>query len=64
MTDDEILDQWRAAELAHAKAGEHDLLEAFIAKVAAEDAAIARFGIGLHQEAYWVRFPDSVKAEP
>lgn len=58
MTDNEILDQWRQAELAHAKAGDHDLLEAFIAKVAAEDAAIARFGIGPHQEAYRARFAD------
>lgn len=63
MTDDEIVDQWRQAELAHAKADDHDLLEAFIAKVAAEDAAIARFGIGPHQEAYRARFPD-VEAQP
>ena len=64
MTDDDILDQWRQAELAHAKAGDHDLLEAFIAKVAAEDAAIARFGIALHQEAYRARFPADVEAKP
>jgi phytoene/squalene synthetase len=60
MIDDEILDQWRQAELAHgqAQATGHDLLEAFIAKVAAEDAAIERFGLGPHREAYRARFPD------
>lgn len=63
MTDDEILDEWHRAELAHVQAGEHDLLEAFIAKVAAEDAAIARFGIGPHHEAYRARFRDDVTAQ-
>lgn len=63
MTDNEILDQWHQAGLAHAHAGEHDLLEAFIAKVAAEDAAIARFGIGPHLEAYRARFPDDATAQ-
>ena len=56
MTDDEVLDQWRAAELAHAKASDLDMLEAFIAKVAAEDVAIERFGLGPHHDAYQARF--------
>ena len=64
MTDDEILDQWHRAELAHTQAGDHDLLEAFITKVAAEDAAIARFGIGLHNEAYKARFPANANTKP
>lgn len=64
MTDDEILDRWHQAELVHAQAGDHDLLEAFIAEVAAEDVAIARFGIGGHLEAYRARFPADVKAKP
>ena len=64
MTDDEILDQWRAAELAHAKASDHDILQAFIAKVAAEDVAIERFGLGPHQDAYQVRFHAQARQEP
>ena len=57
MTDNEILDQWRQAELTHAGAAELDMLEAFIAKAKAEDAAINRLGLGPHQEAYRARFP-------
>ena len=56
MTDEEILDSWRTSELAHAQAAELDMLEAFIAKAAAEDAAIARFGLGPHHHAYQARF--------
>ena len=57
MTDDEILDQWHHAERAHAGAAELDMLEAFITKAKAEDAAIDRFGLGPHQEAYRARYP-------
>ena len=64
MTDDEILEHWHQAELAQDRAAETDMLEAFIAKVAAEDAAIARFGIGPHLVAYRARFPDAAKVQP
>ena len=57
MTDDEILDQWHQARLTHANAADLDMLEAYIAKVSAEDAAIERFGLGTHQAAYQARFP-------
>lgn len=56
MTDDEILNRWHDAEQSHAHASDTDMLEALIARMAAEDAAIARFGLGPHQDAYQARF--------
>lgn len=56
MTDDEILDEWHRANQVHASADEMDLLEAYIAKMAAEDMAMDRFGPGHHHEAYRARF--------
>ena len=64
MTDDEILDRWHAAERAHAQASDDDMLEALIARIAAEDGAIARFGFGPHQDAYQARFQAKVRQEP
>lgn len=63
MTDDEILDQWHRAKQAHAQAAELDMLEAYIAKMAAEDAAMDRFGPGNYLEAYRARFPDDAMAQ-
>lgn len=58
MTDDEILDRWHRFRRAHAQAADLDILEAYIAMVKAEDAAITRFGLGPHNAAYRARFPD------
>ena len=44
ITEDQVLGQWRQAELAHAKADYRGLPEAFIAKIPPEDAAFARVG--------------------
>ena len=63
MTDDEILDRWHQAKQVHAQAAELDMLEAYIAKMAAEDAAMDRFGPGGHHEAYRARFPAEAHGE-
>lgn len=63
MTDDEILDRWHAAERAHVQASDNDMLEALIARIAAEDVAIARFGLGPHQDAYQSRFQAKVRQQ-
>ena len=48
---------------SNAQAAELDMLEAFIAKAAAEDAAIARFGLGPHHHAYQARFQAQPSSE-
>lgn len=61
MTDDEILDAWRAAKQDHAKATGANYGKALFRKMAAEEAAIERFGLGPHKAAYRARYPDDAE---
>jgi hypothetical protein len=63
LTNDEILDAWRAARQNHAKATGADYGNALFRKMAAEEAAIERFGLGPHKVAYRARFPDDAEKE-
>lgn len=63
MTNDEILNAWRAARQDHAKATGTDYGKALFRKMAAEEAAIERFGLGSHKAAYRARFPDDAEKE-
>lgn len=57
LTDDEVLDAWRNAELALAAASEAEKPDAAHRTMVAEQAAIERFGAGAHAAAYDERFP-------
>lgn len=57
LSDDDILKDWRAAELAHAQADPIDKPATLARVVAAEQAAIERFGVGSHAASYDARFP-------
>ena len=56
MTNNEILDHWHKAERAHKLASGPDYGRTLYTKMAAEQAAIERFGLGPHRKAYAVRF--------
>ncbi|WP_371422385.1 response regulator [Tardiphaga sp.] len=58
-TDEDILDAWHATELAQAQAPPADKPFALAQAMAAEQAAIERFGRGPHIAAYDARFPDA-----
>lgn len=62
MTDDDILDHWRAAERAYVVASHDERPEAMFAKMAAEQAAIERFGMDLYLRAYHDRFGEPPRA--
>lgn len=57
-TNGEILDAWHAARQEHGKATGANYGHALFRKMAAEEAAIERFGLGAHRLAYQARFPD------
>ena len=57
LSDDDILEAWHAAELAHAAADPIDKDFTLARAVAGEQAAISRFGAGTHAAAYDARFP-------
>lgn len=59
LSDDDILEAWHAAELAHARSDPIDKEFTLARAVAGEQAAIARFGAGSHAAAYDARFPDA-----
>lgn len=58
LTDDDILEAWHTAELAHAQADPVDKIVTQARVVAAEQMAIERFGAGTHAVVYDARFPD------
>lgn len=58
MTDDQVLDAWHAAKMAQKYATTEDPTVRMALKLKAEAAAIRRFGVGGHLEAYQRRFPD------
>jgi hypothetical protein len=58
MTDDEVLDAWHAARMAHRFAITEELTVRMALKLKAEAAAIRRFGVGEHLAAYRARFPE------
>jgi CheY-like chemotaxis protein len=62
LSDDDILEGWHAAELAHAQADPRDKPVTLARAVAAEQTAIERFGAGSHAAAYDARYSD--KPEP
>lgn len=57
LSDDDILEAWHTAELAHAQADPIDKALTLARAVAAEQAAIERLGAGSHAAAYDARFP-------
>jgi len=61
MTDDQVLDAWHAAMMAHKYATTEDPVVRASMKLKAEAAAIKRFGVGGHVEAYKKRFPDALE---
>jgi DNA-binding NtrC family response regulator len=63
-SDDDILEAWYAAELAHAKADPVDKPTLRARAMAAEQMAIARFGYGAHSAVYDARFPDRPPPRP
>lgn len=62
MTDTEILDQWRDAEHAYLRASHDQRPEATFARIAAEEAAIERFGMEHYLQAYQDRFGEPPRA--
>lgn len=58
MTDDQVLDAWHAARMAQKFATTEDPTVRMALKLKAEAAAIRRFGVGGHVEAYKRRFPE------
>lgn len=58
MTDEQVLDAWHAAKMAQKFATTEDPTVRMAHKLKAEAAAISRFGVGGHVEAYRRRFPD------
>jgi hypothetical protein len=58
MTDEEILDEWHAAKIAHQQAAPGERDAAFLRKEEAERQAIGRFGLGRHLKVYGERFPE------
>jgi|TARA_A100001391_G_scaffold173565_4_gene135612 CheY-like chemotaxis protein len=59
LSDGDILEAWHAAELAHAQADALDKPVTLAHAIAAEQAAIQRFGVGSHAAAYDARYPDA-----
>jgi hypothetical protein len=53
-----ILDHWYAARAAHKTAPDGKKDAAYLARLAAEHAALGHFGFKKHIEAYNARFPD------
>lgn len=58
MTDEQVLDAWHAAKMAQKYAATEDPTVRMALKLKAEAAAIRRFGVGEHREAYRRRFPE------
>ncbi len=58
MSDDELLDAWHNAQVAHRTAATDDLDKYFILTTQGEAAAVVRFGLGKHMDAYRARFPN------
>lgn len=58
MTDDQVLDTWHAAKMAQKFATTEDPTVRMALKLREEAAAIRRFGVGGHVEAYKRRFPE------
>ena len=58
MTTNEVLDRWHDAVIAFRHASEGEKPQAAFRRMATEQQAIERFGVGLHIKAYRVRFPD------
>jgi hypothetical protein len=56
MTDDEVLEAWHAAIMAHRFSTVENPTGRMVMKLKAEAAAIRRFGVGGHIEAYRRRF--------
>lgn len=59
MTDEQVLDAWHAAKMAHRFATTEELTVRMALKLKAEAAAIRRFGVGEHLDAYRRRFVDA-----
>lgn len=59
LSDGDILEACHAAELAHAQADALDKPVTLAHAIAAEQAAIQRFGVGSHAAAYDARYPDA-----
>lgn len=58
MTDEQLLDAWHAARIAHKSATSENRMALTALKLRAEAAAIRRFGVGEHMQAYRRRFAD------
>jgi hypothetical protein len=58
MTDAQVLDAWHAAKMATKFTATEDPSIRMALKLRAEAAAIRRFGVGGHLEAYRRRYPD------
>ena len=58
MSDEQVLVAWHAAKMAQRYALTEDPSVRMAIKLKAEAAAIRRFGVGEHLQAYRKRFPD------
>jgi len=58
MSDEQVLDAWHAAMMTQRYAVTEDPSVRMAMKLKAEAAAVRRFGVGEHVQAYRKRFPE------